>query len=366
MPHPTLRLGGICLACPIQPQHWAARASRPCSLDAALLAHVPPPPVACACASTACRRTSFVEPDHTGQHYVTMIAALQRVQTANKWPLERVFIWLECAHRGVPHPTLTRLQFALHLLCPSKSLAARPTPPGCTACAWAAGAAVANGGAAVSHIRAGAGAATRVYHSSTALHKSSRSHRSPSTPPAPTRLLPWSPRPSTRRRASHAQQSRTRCARRAANGLFAHAWAHQRSHDPPSFQANVRPAALSCMTPATRVARAAVPTCRFCCDILVPYLPAIRRGRSPLGTASRIPDHSTGSGRVRSASHICSQTAPTRCGSPLNRIRRASSRCHGSGCVAQRSRSFRVSPRAASVGTLESSGARHLRWHRTL
>jgi len=39
--------------------------------------------------------TSFVEPDHTGQHYVTMIAALQRVQTANKWPLERVFIWLD-------------------------------------------------------------------------------------------------------------------------------------------------------------------------------------------------------------------------------------------------------------------------------
>lgn len=29
-----------------------------------------------------------------------MVAALQRVQAHNRWPLERIFVWCECVNTG--------------------------------------------------------------------------------------------------------------------------------------------------------------------------------------------------------------------------------------------------------------------------
>ena len=39
--------------------------------------------------------TSYHQPDPSGAQYQTMIAALQKVQTAYRWPLERTFVWVE-------------------------------------------------------------------------------------------------------------------------------------------------------------------------------------------------------------------------------------------------------------------------------
>ena len=55
------------------------------------------------CASLAQQRiiffshqwTSYAAPDPDNIQYATMLAAVQRVQTAYKWPLEQTFIWVE-------------------------------------------------------------------------------------------------------------------------------------------------------------------------------------------------------------------------------------------------------------------------------
>lgn len=39
--------------------------------------------------------TSHRGPDPTNKQYRTMVAALQKLQTANSWPLERIFVWIE-------------------------------------------------------------------------------------------------------------------------------------------------------------------------------------------------------------------------------------------------------------------------------
>ena len=41
--------------------------------------------------------TSHRGPDPTNKQYRTMVAALQKLQTANSWPLERIFVWIEYA-----------------------------------------------------------------------------------------------------------------------------------------------------------------------------------------------------------------------------------------------------------------------------
>ena len=39
--------------------------------------------------------TSFVYPDPSNTQWRTMVAACQQLQAANKWPLERMYIWIE-------------------------------------------------------------------------------------------------------------------------------------------------------------------------------------------------------------------------------------------------------------------------------
>ena len=61
------------------------------------LLHQPPsPPLTPSRPSLClCQWTSYTAPDPSTMQYQAMVAALQRVQAAKRWPLERTFVWVE-------------------------------------------------------------------------------------------------------------------------------------------------------------------------------------------------------------------------------------------------------------------------------
>jgi hypothetical protein len=114
--------------------------------------------------------TSFVYPDPSNQQYRTMVTALQKVQSVNKWPLERMFIWVEYARPRAPLPVHhARVRGSVR----ARAAASRPAlsaPRSSRACSRSA--------------------ATRVCRRRTVRLRSSPSPPSPSTPHEHTHSSP--------------------------------------------------------------------------------------------------------------------------------------------------------------------------------